>query len=168
VQRSCFSLGDPKVEHPISFGELLGVLQAGARAPWPAAMPPPRPWGGLLGPGRGAGMLWGCGHRCGAQWPFVCPGNIPPSQFPSNMKPPRGCLPEHKAWGCWCVWGAWHTCTGRAGARVGDGWLSAELGSCITSLLLESWWRKSGDHQDRSRVLSPCPWEPPSKDAADP
>lgn len=47
--------------------------------------------GGAVGSAGAAPWL---GEPRGAQWPFVraLPGNTPPSQLPSNMKPPPGCL----------------------------------------------------------------------------
>lgn len=83
--------------HPTSFGELLGC----------PVLPGPRlchlvGLGWLL-------ALAGSGDAPGLQpWPRGCtmafclrgcPGNIPPSQFPSNMKPPRGCLPGAQSLG---------------------------------------------------------------------
>lgn len=75
-------LGHPKVEHPISFGELLGVPQGGAPC---SRVTVGATSCGLLGsgPGRGAGMLWGCGRGCGAQWPFVCRAAPGTSRHPS-------------------------------------------------------------------------------------
>lgn len=69
---------------------------------WPPAVPPW--WPGVGGGGcsfrapggavGSAGAAPWLGEPRGAQWPFVraLPGNTPPSQLPSNMKPPPGCL----------------------------------------------------------------------------
>lgn len=132
------------------WGALAWALHAGAshefwgaarapRAPRTPAVPPPGP-GVAAGSGRERDALGLQPSLRGCTMAFClrgCPGNIPPSQFPSNMKPPRGCLPGAQSLGL--LRGAAlapfpapptlrHMCTERAGAQVGGGRLPAQPG----------------------------------------
>lgn len=121
-------LGQSMLEHPMSFGELLGPL-AGALCSSGSGRATSRAWGGCwLWQERDAPGLQPSLRGCTMAFCLRgCPGNIPPSQFPSNMKPRRGCLPEHKAWGC---------CRGQPWPRSR---LPPHSGTCAPSLLGLRW-----------------------------